>query len=160
MSVEDTETFFTISEQAGLFLGAVLLGAGMGAVFSAAAALRIIFPALKRKLPLVLCDILCMQVCGCALFVYSAVCGRGEIRLYYAAGAALGAAFFMLTIGTVFTSVVFAVCGAARKILHTVYIRLLSPIVESIHSGCRKLVLCFVRCYKLFVKFDKKPKNS
>lgn len=115
------EAFFTVSEQLLLFLGSVLLGAGLGVIFDIFRIIRIIFPPAGRDAPTAAADMLYMLIFGLGVFLFSAVFGRGEVRFFYAAGAGLGALLYLLTIGSVITGIVRSCCNAIRAALNNLY---------------------------------------
>ena len=83
-----------VSEQALYLGGALVLGAAIGLVYDLLRILRVRIP-----LPLVggCLDLLFWLVVTAAIFVYSTVAGRGEVRLYLLAAIVLGGmAYFRL----------------------------------------------------------------
>ena len=128
MNSDGLETFFTANEQLELFLGSVLLGTALGAVFDVFRIIRIIFPAAGKKAAVTVCDILYMLIFGAAVFLYSAVFGRAEVRFFYAAGAFLGAVLFSLTVGQAVTSAVRSCREAVIKLLMKIYSVTVAPL--------------------------------
>lgn len=100
------ETFFTIPRQLLLFLLSVLMGIILGVIYDIFRALRVIFPPLGKKLATAAADIIYMLIFGISVFLFSAVLGRGQVRLFYAAGAAAGALLYILTAGNVFIGII------------------------------------------------------
>lgn len=109
------ETFFTVPQQVFIFLSAVILGGGLGVVFDVFRALRIIFPFLGKKLPTAAADIICMIVFGLAVFLLSAVMGRGVVRFFCVVGAALGAVLYLAAVGNTVTDILRSLCNAVRR---------------------------------------------
>ncbi len=153
------ETFFSSGEQAALFLGSVLLGAVLGAVFDVFRVIRIIFPCARKKTAVMICDIIYMLISGAAVFFYAAVYGRAEVRFFFAAGAFLGAVLFSVTAGSVITSAARHCRDAVRKALYGLYERLVMPIRDKICLKCMKIKDKFVKCSKMSSAKRKKSKN-
>lgn len=153
------ETFFSSGEQAALFLGSVLLGAALGAVFDIFRVIRIIFPAAGRKYAVMVCDVLYMLIFGAAVFFYAAVYGRAEVRFFFAAGAFLGAVLFTVTVGNTVTAAVRSCCEAIRRTLRRLYGCFVMPVRNKICLNCMKIRDNFVKCAKIRAAEDKKSKN-
>ena len=109
------ETFFTIPQQVFIFLSSVILGGGLGIVFDIFRALRIIFPFMGRKLPTAAADIFCMIIFGLAIFLLSAVMGRGVVRFFCVVGAGLGAVLYLSTVGNTVTVILRRLCKGIRS---------------------------------------------
>lgn len=109
------ETFFTVPQQVFIFLSAVILGGGLGIVFDVFRALRIIFPFLGKRLPTAAADIICMMIFGLAVFLLSAVMGRGVVRFFCVVGAALGALLYLAAVGNTVTDILRKLCNAVRR---------------------------------------------
>ena len=148
MNTDGLESFFTAGEQTALFLGSVLLGALLGAVYDIFRIIRIIFPAAGKKAAVMICDIIYMLIFGTAVFFYAAVYGRAEVRFYFAAGAFLGAVLFIFTVGNAVTSAVKSCRDTIRQAFHRVYISYFRPISEKICSKVKKSKEYFVECDK------------
>ena len=80
-----------VSEQALFLLGALGLGAAVGLVYDLLRILRVRLP-----VPFVggVLDLLFWVMVTVALFVYTTVAGRGEVRIYLLAGVAIGGALY------------------------------------------------------------------
>ena len=86
----DLETFFTVSEQCSLFLLSVVLGLGIGVFYDVFRTLRIVFPPAAKKNAVFVEDIIFMAASGAAIFLYSAVLCRGQVRFFCVIGTLLG----------------------------------------------------------------------
>lgn len=109
------ETFFTIPQQVFIFLCSVILGGALGMVYDVFRAIRIIFPFMGRKIPTAAADIIYMMIFGLAVFMLSALMGRGVVRFFCAAGAAIGAVLYLTAVGNTVTGLLRRLCGGVRK---------------------------------------------
>ncbi|MGN1415947.1 MAG: spore cortex biosynthesis protein YabQ [Oscillospiraceae bacterium] len=109
------ETFFTVPQQVFIFLCSVILGGALGVVYDVFRAVRIIFPFLGRKIPTAAADILYMIIFGLAVFLLSALMGRGVVRFFCIAGAAIGAVLYLTAVGNTVTGLLRRLCGGLRK---------------------------------------------
>lgn len=114
----ETESFFTVYEQTRLFLLSVAMGAVFGIIFDIFRALRVIFPFLKKNIPTIICDILFVIICGLGIYFFSLVFARGEVRMYYAAGALLGMIIYLMTAGTVIMGIIRSFFGFIYSAVH------------------------------------------
>ena len=77
----------SLAGQAQAFLGALVLGGGMGLVYD-------LFRLFRLRLPVralgALLDLIYWPLGVCALFIYAVAAGDGEVRLYLMLGIALG----------------------------------------------------------------------
>lgn len=95
------ETFFTVSEQCSLFLLSCLLGMGIGVFFDIFRTLRIVFPPAAKNKAVFAEDVLFMVISGTAVFLYSAVFCRGQVRFFCIVGSALGFMLYIAAVGNV-----------------------------------------------------------
>ena len=156
MNSDGLETFFTANEQIELFLGSVLLGTALGAVFDVFRVIRIIFPAAGKRTAVTVCDILYMLIFGAAVFFYSAVFGRAEVRFFYAVGALLGAVLFSLTVGQAVISAVRGCRDLLQRLVRKIYNDVFAPIGKFF---CRKYIKNadnFVHDNKISLENDEK----
>ena len=93
------ETFFTVPQQVWLFLASVLLGGAMGVVFDVFRALRIVFPQLHGSALTAVEDILFWLAYGGAVYVFSLLCGRGQLRGFFFLGSLAGFVIYLVTVG-------------------------------------------------------------
>ena len=91
MAACSVEMEIWVSEQALFLLGAVGLGAAAGLIYDLLRILRVRLP-----LPLIggLMDLLFWLVVTAAIFVYSTVAGRGQVRGYLLAGILAGGGLY------------------------------------------------------------------
>lgn len=150
------ETFFTLSEQAELFLMSAALGVILGAVFDLFRAARIIFPPLGKTVPTAVCDVLYLSVCGIALYLLGLLKGRGSVEDFTILGALLGAVLYITIAGN-------AIIGLLRRIFSRIYGILgrifgtASAKSASVFSKVRKKITSkFVKCAE---KNEKSTKN-
>jgi hypothetical protein len=114
------DTFFTVTEQAEIFLLAVLLGGALGVVFDAFRLLRAVFVTARRKIAVGIADFLYVLFYAFCIFIYSALLGRGEVRFFIIIGSLCGFTLEVMTIG-----------GAVTSLTRTVS--------DKIHAYCRRL---------------------
>ncbi len=109
------ETFFTIPQQVFIFLCSVILGGALGVVYDVFRAVRIIFPFMGKKIPTAVADILYMIIFGLAVFLLSALMGRGVVRFFCIAGAGIGAVLYLTAVGNTVTGLLRRLCGGLRR---------------------------------------------
>jgi hypothetical protein len=114
------ETFFTVTEQAEIFLISVVLGAALGVVFDSFRLLRAVFVTARRKGAVAVADFLFVLFYAFCIFIYSVLFGRGEVRFFIVVGSLCGFAVEVITIGGTVTS-------------------LTRTVSDKIHAYCRKL---------------------
>ena len=116
------ETFFTVPQQVWLFLASVLLGGAMGVVFDVFRALRIVFPQLHGSALTAVEDILFWLAYGGAVYVFSLLCGRGQLRGFFFLGSLAGFVIYLVTVGKavvfVFGRVARLLSLGLRKVIH------------------------------------------
>lgn len=122
----EVESFFSVCGQTRLFLMSVPLGAAFGVVYDVFRAVRVILPFMGKKLPTAVCDFIFMLICGLGIYFFSLSFARGEVRAYYAIGAALGFVIYYFTVGTL-------VMGVIREIFGLIYFA-----VERLAEAIRK----------------------
>lgn len=144
----ELEAFFTVSEQTSQFLLSVVLGAVWGIIYDCFRVLRIIFPPARKKAFLCASDIVFVLCCALALFVFSFVFCRAQIRFFCIFGAAIGFVLYFYTAGYVVTSVIRAITEIIYRILRKVYFLLIAPVVNLINTFCQKIVQIFVHTYE------------
>ena len=138
------ETFFSISHQAGLFLMSVLLGAILGVVYDVFRAFRIVFPPARKSGAVFVQDILFWIIYGAAVFCYSTLAARGEIRFFVFLGSLAGFVLYILTIGNFIIGVLRWIFDAFYGVLRKVYSVTIEPIVNLLRRKCQKAVGVFV----------------
>ncbi len=142
------ETFFTVSQQTLQFLLSVVLGAGLGVVYDIFRVLRIVFPTARKKGAVCAADIIFMIICGIAVFLFSAMFCRGQVRFFCIFGAAPGFILYMLTIGHFVAGIFKAVASAVSKVLQKVYSAVFVPAVKFVKYFCIKINKLFVHSYE------------
>ncbi|MCC8042071.1 MAG: spore cortex biosynthesis protein YabQ [Oscillospiraceae bacterium] len=110
----ELETFFTLREQAELFLLSVALGVALGVLFDFFRALRIVFPPLGAMIPTAICDILYFVICGLALYALALTKARGSVENFTIPGAVFGAVLYIAVAGN-------AIIGVMRKLFSRIY---------------------------------------
>lgn len=123
----EPETFMPVCRQTELFLLSVLLGGGMGVLYDVFRALRAIFPPIGRTVPTAVCDTIFLLLCGLGLFLFSVLCGDGQVRGYYLIGAFLGMVIYLMTAGTVVIGIIRTVFGTVYRVLGGFFRRLSKP---------------------------------
>ena len=137
---------FPIAQETEIFLLAVLLGAGLGAVFEFTRILRAIFP--HGKILTFIEDFVFVLICGFSVFTFS-VGLTGSIRWFTIVGLIAGCTLERLTIGN-------AVLFIIRKFSQGIRNKLIIPICRFIAKICRKVYSQFV---KKCLNFCKKKKS-
>ena len=87
----------TVQAETLRFLGSLLIGIPAGLLLECLRTLRALLP--HPQIAVFLEDTLFAALCGGMLLSYSAVWGGGAVRWYDAAGAMLGLALWLLTLG-------------------------------------------------------------
>ncbi|MDR0974462.1 MAG: spore cortex biosynthesis protein YabQ [Ruminococcus sp.] len=100
------DTFYTVTEQAELFLLSVFVGASLGVVFDAFRLLRAVFVTARKSFLVHAADFLFILFYAFVVFTYSAVLARGEIRFFIVIGSLCGFLIETLTIGDSVTKAV------------------------------------------------------
>lgn len=124
------EAFFTVNEQAELFLMSAGMGILFGVLYDVFRTLRVVFPPLGKVIPTAVCDAVFVTICGFGIYLFSLLFARGEVRAYFALGAALGMTVYLFTVGTVVIGIIRVVFGTVYKILLKVYNIIKIPIVK------------------------------
>jgi spore cortex biosynthesis protein YabQ len=109
--VEKLETFFSVSEQAKIFLYSCLLGFPIGIVYDVFRVIRILIP--HNRILVFIEDCIFIIIYAIVIITFSLLFARGEIRFYFIAGSTLGFIVYFFTIGSVVT-------GAIRKMFSAV----------------------------------------
>lgn len=132
------EHFFSISEEARLFLGSCLLGLPIGMLLDIFRLLRATLP--HHAIAVFLEDVCFALAAMVMLQCYATMFARSDLRGYFAVGALLGLTLYLLTIGTVWMQIL-------RKLKHC----LILP----------KRVFCRIRrkIHGFFVRFTEKRRN-
>lgn len=106
-----------VSEQALFLLGALGLGAAVGLVYDLLRILRVRLP-----VPFVggVLDLLFWVMVTVALFVYTTVAGRGEVRIYLLAGVAIGGALYFRALSRCFLWLGYRVADFIGAVWHIV----------------------------------------
>lgn len=120
MTAEDiiASRFFGTSREVILFLGALLLGAVLGAVYDILRALRMTFR--HSYLAVFAEDFVFALLFGLAFYSYCTELTRGQLRFFVIAGMALGFAAYILTVGRITSGI----AGAIVKFVKSVFMRL------------------------------------
>ncbi len=138
------ETFFSVSHQAGLFLASVVLGAVLGIVYDVFRALRIVFPPARKSGAVFVQDMLFWLIYGAAVFCYSALAARGEIRFFVFLGSLAGFVLYILTVGNFIIGVLRWVFDTLYGVLRKVYSITIERFVNLLRKKCQKAVGVFV----------------
>ncbi len=144
------ETFFTVSEEAWLFMLSCALGAAIGLFGELFRAFRCIFP--HGAFLTAVEDTAFMLCWGAALMAFSSVCALGQIRGYFVLGSIIGAVLYRATLGHI-------LFGAVRKISASVRSAagvLLAPLRRCCVLIRAKATVKFVGSSKIFVNSIKK----
>lgn len=146
----DLESFFTVNQQARLFLISCLFGIPLGILFDIFRALRAVIP--HNTLLVAIEDIICMAVYAVFMTAFTIVAARGDYRFFYTIGNLLGFMIYFFTAGNVVIGVIRKISGWLRRLFEI----MLYPF--------RKLYGKIVhKCLRLSVKNDdlkKNPKSS
>lgn len=143
------ETFFSVSEQTELFLLSVILGAGLGILYDCFRVVRIIFPPAKKAGAVCLLDIIFWLCYGFAVFLYSVLLGRGQVRFFYFFGSAAGFILYLISIGNLITGIIRKVVEFIYNTLQRVYSIVIAPIVKIMNFFRQKVLPVFVRNHKV-----------
>lgn len=141
------ETFFSVSEEAWLFMLSCALGAAIGLFGEIVRTFRCIFP--HGAILIAVEDIAFMLFWGAALMAFSSVCALGQIRGYFVLGSIIGAVLYRATLGHI-------ISGAVRKISGTIRTAVISPMRRCCVFIRAKAMSKFVGCSKIFVNSIKK----
>lgn len=139
------ETFFSLSQQTAQFFLSIAAGALLGIAYDIFRVLRIIFPFARKKSVVCICDTVFMIICGAAVFVFSFVFCRGQVRLFCIIGAALGFILYLLSLGSIVTGIIKAIVSVVCKLLQKVYSLIFAPAVKLIYP---KKIKLFVHSYE------------
>ena len=135
-----------VSLEARLFLGSCLLGLPIGLLLDIFRTLRALLP--HPKFVVFLEDAL-LSLAGCVLLqLYATVFARDSLRWYFALGAALGLALYLLTIGLLWGRCL----GVLRKILR--------GIARLVGRMRQKIMRIFVRNGKNIADAEKNAENA
>jgi spore cortex biosynthesis protein YabQ len=115
------DTFYTVTEQAELFLLSVLVGAALGVVFDAFRLIRAVFLTARKSFLVHAADFLFVLIYALTIFTYSAVLARGEIRFFILVGSLCGFLLETLTIGDSVTKAIRYVSDKIHAFLRRVY---------------------------------------
>lgn len=144
------ETFFSVSEEAWLFMLSCALGAVIGLLYEIFRTLRTLVR--HSAFMVAVEDILFLLGWGCALMAFSCAAARGQIRGYFVLGSILGAALYCALPGHIVSSAVrktaFAVRAAAAFLLR--------PLKRCCVFIRAKAMVKFVGSSKIFVNSIKK----
>ncbi|MBQ8177171.1 MAG: spore cortex biosynthesis protein YabQ [Oscillospiraceae bacterium] len=138
------ETFFSVSQHTSLFLMSIVFGAAVGVFYDCFRALRIIFPPAAKDAAVLVEDILFCIVSGFALFCFSTLAVRGQIRFFVILGAVVGFVLYLMTIGSFVTWLLKIVFGTIYGSLRKVYSWIIEPIVNLSRNICQKESCVFV----------------
>ena len=144
------ETYFTVGEEVRLFGESCLFGAGVGIVFDAVRAFRLILP--HNRLLVAFEDTAFSVLCGIAVTAFAAAAARGEMRLYFAVGAVIGFIVYFLTLGSIVMKTLrklFLLAAACFKVVFRPVGTVFAPLYK-------KLKVKFVRNLQIIVKRFKK----
>ena len=146
------ETFFSTSEELRLFLLSCAAGAVIGVFFDIFRALRLLF---RHNWLLVLIEDL-VFLCSYAVFVsaFASAEARGELRVYFFIGNALGFTVYYFTLGNIVLRTLSKVFAAVRKLL----VFILKPLGDLYVLIRKKAADKFVGSNQGLVKFIKKMK--
>ena len=146
------ETYFTVSEELRLFGISCLMGAGVGIGYDILRVMRLMLP--HNSFLVAAEDIGFLGLYAVALTAFSNAAARGEMRLYFAVGNAIGFALYFLTVGRAVNTTLrklFSVLGASFKLIFIPVKAVFAPL-------CKKAKLKFVRNLQIIVKPLKKIK--
>lgn len=115
MDQNGPETFFTVPEQVMIFLGSVLIGTVLGAVYDIFRVIRAIFPRMGKSIPTAAADILYFMIFAGVIFMYCAINAGGGARGFCIAGAVIGAALYILTVGDIIVGILRNICSQLRR---------------------------------------------
>ncbi len=114
------DTFFSINEQLSAFFLAIPLGVFLGIVYDLFAIIRMLFPFLATKIPVIFEDIIFMLICGFSIFIFSFEFLRGDIRFYVIISAGIGFLLYYLSFGyfirTIFRGTINFIVNTFKKI--------------------------------------------
>ena len=115
MDQSGPETFFTVPEQVMIFLGSVLIGTALGAVYDIFRVIRVIFPRTGKIIPTAAADILYLVIFAGVMFMYCAINAGGGARGFCIAGAMLGAVLYLFTVGDIIVGFLREICSRLRR---------------------------------------------
>lgn len=138
------ETFFSVSHHTSLFLMSVLLGAALGVVYDCFRVLRIVFPPAAKNAPVIVQDIIFWLIYGFAIFCYSTLAARGQIRFFIFFGSLIGFVLYIMTIGNFITGVLRRIFDVIYGGLRKVYSAIIEPSVKLLRKSCQKALPVFV----------------
>ncbi|MDR0987436.1 MAG: spore cortex biosynthesis protein YabQ [Ruminococcus sp.] len=115
------DTFYTVTEQAELFLLSVVVGAALGVVFDATRLIRAVFVTARKSFLVHVLDFLFILIYALTIFTYSAVFARGEIRFFILIGSLCGFLIETLTIGDSVTKLIRFVSDKIHAFLKRVF---------------------------------------
>lgn len=142
----ELESFFSVSQQAQLFLISCAFGIPLGILFDIFRVIRTILP--HNTLLVAIEDILYMIIYAVFMTAFTIVCARGEYRFFYTVGNILGFAVYFFTAGNVIVGVIRKISGWVRKF----FLIILSPFEKIMHKS--KLL------YSNNTNFKKNKKSS
>lgn len=142
----ELESFFSVSQQAQLFLISCAFGIPLGILFDIFRVIRTILP--HNTLLVAIEDILYMIIYAVFMTAFTIVCARGEYRFFYTVGNILGFAVYFFTAGNVIVEVIRKISGWVRKF----FLIILSPFEKIMHKS--KLL------YSNNTNFKKNKKSS
>ena len=146
------ETFFSVSEELWLFGLSCAAGVFVGAAYDVLRVLRMLLP--HNSLLTAAEDIGFLAAYAVLLTAFSNAAARGEMRLYFVIGSAIGFTLYFFTLGRVVTAVLrkfLAGLGAALKVIF-------SPLKTVFALPCKKAMVKFVGNLQIIVKPLKKIK--
>lgn len=153
------ETFFSVSEQAAQFLMSVVLGAAWGIIYDCFRVIRIIFPPARKKAAVDAADVLFVLCCAAALFVFSYVFCRAQVRFFCIFGGLLGFVLYYFTIGSVITGIIRAVAEFVFNVIDKILSVTVRPIMRTVNAFCQKNKLLFVHTYENLKKLRRSCKT-
>ena len=117
-----------VSEQATLLLYSLLLGVGLGAVYSIFTVIKTLF--YSNKVVETVLNLIYFPLSAIMFFFFVIGVGGGEWRLYMIFGVILGALIFILTLGKLITMPICAAIKAVQKFLLKILRKIKGKIVK------------------------------
>ena len=122
----------------------VVLGAALGVVYDVFRVFRIVFPPAKKSGAVLVQDIIFWLIYGFAIFCFSTLAARGQIRFFVFFGSLLGFVLYIVTVGNFITGVLRWFFDAFYGTLRKVYSVTIEPIVKILRKNCQKAMCVFV----------------
>lgn len=150
----ELESFFSVSQQARLFLLSCLFGIPLGILFDIFRVIRAVLP--HNTLLVVIEDTIYMFLYAVFMMAFTITAARGEYRFFYTIGNFLGFALYFFTAGNVIVGVIRRISGWINSLFRFVLIPF-SAVSKKIYQ---KIYLKNPQLYSNNTNFKKNKKTS